>query len=399
MSRSVPLAVAGYAAASPLRAFAAGIIHEYHKPQPARDVEHAVVYRREDAFSAWTYTTGFWECGNGDLLQNFTSLTVDYSKLDEEGISHNFIFRNATESRLLTVRSTDRGRTWNGDNPQVNLIATTSQGMPTFEESGPIDWLDRSNLLYSPFGGRNIQVSKDNGHTWSAPSQLPLDQGLKQLTSLSSYCVRPDGRCLHFMYETDGGWKRRPLVYGSLDGGTEFHFMTFITPENDPFNNASGEYETTPAYGGQRWFYPRPLMLDNGRILCSLRCQRDPEGVMWSEVYKSDDGGRTWAFLSRINDFGSPASLVKMSDGRVVAVYGYRLPNQGIRATVSEDDGATWGPELIVRDDGGSWDLGYPNVWEVEPGKVGCIYYFNSKDDPFQLTGGKRHIARSIFSV
>jgi hypothetical protein len=399
MSSSVPLAVAGIAAVSPARSLAAGILHSYHEPRPVDDVDHAVVYRREDEFCAWTYTTGFWRAGNGDLIQNFTSLTVDYGALDKEGITHNNIFRNSTGRRMITIRSTDGGRTWNGAKPEIDLIARTSANAPTFNESGPIDWRDKNNLLYSPFGGRNVQVSKDNGHTWSAPSELPLDQGLKQLTSLSSYVVRPDGRCLHFMYETDGGWKRRPLVYGSLDGGTEFHFMSFITPEHDPFDNTSGEYKTTAAYGGQRWFYPRPLLLDNGRILCSLRCQRDPQGVMWSEVYKSDDGGRTWAFLSRINDFGSPTSLVKMSDGRIVAVYGYRLPNQGIRAAVSEDDGATWGGELIVRDDGGSWDLGYPNAWEVEPGKVGCIYYFNSKHDPYQMTGGKRHIARSIFSV
>ena len=163
--------------------------------------------------------------------------------------------------------------------------------------------------------------------------------------------------------------------------------------------NTLREYDTTAPYGGHRWFYPRAIMLDNGRILCSLRCQRDPQGIMWTEVYHSDDGGRTWGFLSRVNDFGSPGSLVKMSDGRIVCVYGYRLQNQGVRAAVSEDGGATWGNELIVRDDGGSWDLGYPNAWEVEPGKVGCIYYFNSKNDAYQVTGGKRHIARSIFSV
>jgi hypothetical protein len=88
-----------------------------------------------------------------------------------------------------------------------------------------------------------------------------------------------------------------------------------------------------------------------------------------------------------------------MGDDRLVMVYGYRTANYGIRAAVSEDGGATWGSELIVRDDGGSWDLGYPNAWEVEPGRIGAIYYFNSKNDPLQVNGGKRHIARSIFSV
>jgi hypothetical protein len=120
---------------------------------------------------------------------------------------------------------------------------------------------------------------------------------------------------------------------------------------------------------------------------------------MWTEVFASDDGARTWQFLSRVNDFGSPGSLVQLPDGRLVMVYGYRLMPAGIRAKVSEDEGRTWGPELIVRDDGGSWDLGYPNAWVTDDGKVGVIYYFNSKDDPVQVNGGKRHIQRSIFSV
>ena len=377
---------------------APGIIHRYHAPRPATAADHAVVYRREDEFCAWTYTRGFWEDGNGHLMQNFDSMTVDYEKLDAQGITHNNIFSNSTGRRMLTIRSTDRGVTWNGDSPEVDLLTRGTEGRPTFAESGPVNWLDRNTLLYSAFGGRNVQVSKDAGRTWSAPSPQPLD-GLKPLTSLSSYLVRPDGRCLHFMYETDNGWNRRPLVYGSLDGGTEFRFMSFITPTSAADGNADGTYNTTAAYGGHRWFYPRALLLPSGRILCSLRCQRDPQGTMWSEVYKSDDGGRSWGFLSRINDFGSPASLVRLTDGRIVAVYGYRLPGFGIRAAVSEDGGATWGGELIVRDDGGSWDLGYPNAWEVSPGKVGCIYYFNSKHDPLQITGGKRHIARSIFTA
>lgn len=377
---------------------APALIHRYHAPRPADEVDHAVVYRREDEFCAWTYTRGFWEDGSGHLMQNFDSMTIDYAAIDAEGITHNNIFASSTGRRMLTVRSTDRGVTWTGDNPEVDLVTRGGDARATFAESGPIDWLDRNTLLYSAFGGRNLQVSKDAGRSWSAPSPQPLD-GLKPLTSLSSYLVRPDGRCLHFMYETDNGWNRRPLVYGSVDGGTEFRFMSFITPESDPFGNAAGTYQTTAPYGGHRWFYPRAILLPSGRILCSLRCQRDPQGTMWSEVFSSDDGGRSWAFLSRINDFGSPASLVLMSDGRIVSVYGYRLPHYGIRAAISEDGGATWGGEIIVRDDGGSWDLGYPNAWEVSAGKVGCIYYFNSRHDPLQVTGGKRHIARSIFTI
>ena len=51
-----------------------------------------------------------------------------------------------------------------------------------------------------------------------------------------------------------------------------------------------------------------------------------------------------------------------MRDGRIACVYGYRLPPFGLRARLSEDGGRTWGREIVLRDDGGSWDLGYPRV-------------------------------------
>ena len=57
----------------------------------------------------------------------------------------------------------------------------------------------------------------------------------------------------------------------------------------------------------------------------------------------------------------------------------------------------TWGSELILRDDGGSWDLGYPRVIEVAPGRLLSTYYMNCKDDAIQMGGGVRHIARTIF--
>jgi hypothetical protein len=87
-----------------------------------------------------------------------------------------------------------------------------------------------------------------------------------------------------------------------------------------------------------------------------------------------------------------------MADGRVACVYGYRLPPFGIRARLSDDSGATWGSELILRGDGGSWDLGYPRVTEIEPGRLLTVYYMNRKDDPIQLNGGVRHIAQTVFS-
>lgn len=391
------------------------MIKTYHQPQPAKDIDTAVVYRREDEFASHPYVAGFWETATSHLIANFSTCKVNYGG-DPNSLSHNNLGRNAGRS-TVTVRSEDRGLTWNMIEPIGSdfSVKSTDDEPDSLAEIGSIDFLDKDVLVanfssgFSPTSRAFVSVSKDAGLTWSRSFRLPLD-GLNALGAMNSPLVRPDGRCLLFMFEVSpDGRSRRPVVYRSTDDGTTFRFLSFVTPKDDPFAACTRESWAKLPYefGAYRWFYPRGYMLPNGRILCLLRSQRDPTGVMWTELYKSDDGGLTWQFRSRVNDFGAPGSLVQMGDGRLVVVYGYRLPPFGIRAVVSEDEGMTWGPEIIVRDDGGSWDLGYPNAWLAAPGRVGALYYFNSKDDPVQVQpgnslagpGGVRHIVRSIFPV
>ncbi len=321
------------------------------------------------------------------------------------------LLSSTSSFQIVTVRSTDRGRSWSSDNPGIVWDATITDpaashdGAARLSDLAPIDFTDSDVLVscYSvpryglPTDRAWVRVSKNAGQTWSQPMLLPL-AGLPSLAGTNSSIVRHDGRSLIFSFTVSpDGWTRRPVVYASLDGGTAWTFLSFITPRRDDGATAS-ERAGSVTFAAHRWFYPRALLLPDGRILCSLRCQRDPTGVMWTEIYESSDGGRTWRFVSRVNDWGAPGSLTRMKDGRIVCVYGYRLPPYGIRARVSEDDGRTWGPDIILRDDGGSWDLGYPNAIEQEPGKILTIYYFNSKDDPIQMNGGVRHIAQTVFT-
>ena len=90
--------------------------------------------------------------------------------------------------------------------------------------------------------------------------------------------------------------------------------------------------------------------------------------------------------------------MILLDDGRLLIAYGYRVKPYGIRARVSEDNGQIWGPELVLRDDGGSWDLGYPRIVKLAGGRVLVAYYFNRADDTIQCNGGVRHIAGTIFT-
>jgi len=380
----------------------------FSPPRAPREVDHAVVYRRENEFCSWPYTSGFWENGEGTLIANFMARTVGYTSGDE--INHDALERGSGSApKMVTVRSHDRGLTWDGDDPQINMFSGIGRGDGETVEilPEPVDYLDPNVLVSNGSTGGfaqntargTVRVSTDGGQSWG-PTLVPPLSGIVSTTGVQSVLVRPDGRCLLFMFSVDeNNANRRPLVYGSTNGGREFHFINYIVPKEDPWGQTEGSYEGSIRFVGHRWFYPRGYMLPSGRIICITRCQRDPRGVMWSELFHSDDGGETWGFLSRVNDYGAPCDLVVMPDGRVVAVYGYRLMPSGIRASVSEDGGQTWGPEIIVRDDGGSWDLGYPNAWDAGGGKVGALYYFNSKHDPVQANGGIRHIQRSIFSI
>ncbi len=165
--------------------------------------------------------------------------------------------------RAMTVRSEDRGSTWtianedprrpNNDVMAPRLASTASQR--PIAEIGPVDFLDR-NVLVSNFNHQYMpqdplirdyynelrktveapdrqvffRISKDGGGSWSRSAMLPND-GFYSLAATESATVRPDGRCLLFLNGvTRQGQQSRPLVYRSMDDGTDFHFMSFVAP-------------------------------------------------------------------------------------------------------------------------------------------------------------------------
>lgn len=376
-------------------------------PRRITDAEHSVVYRNDREFCGWPFICGFWTTASGDRLVAFQRKPCDYAAPEE--VNHDEVAR--VGPKIVTIRSSDNGKSWDANSLQVifNLGADPEEiaeaGPMDYSAEPPLDFTDRDVLVacgatpdfFRPHSRAWIRASTDGGQSWRRPILAP-HVGLPSLSAHASAIVRDDSVSLIFMTAVfDGGWKRRPVVYASVNGGAYWTFLSFITPFED--DGAAEPDRSVPLrFGAHRYFYPRAIMLPDGGILCSVRCQRDPTSLLWTEAFLSEDGGRTWRFLSRVNDWGAPGDLALMSDGRIACVYGYRLPPFGVRARISEDGGNTWGSELILRDDGGSWDLGYPRVTEMEPGRLITVYYMNRKDDPIQMNGGVRHIAQTVFT-
>jgi hypothetical protein len=112
------------------------------------------------------------------------------------------------------------------------------------------------------------------------------------------------------------------------------------------------------------------------------------------EGYRSDDGGTTWratAMVAADTGRGNPGSLVRLADGRLCCIYGFRAEPFGIRAVVSADGGASWSAPRPVREGAADWDLGYPRSVVRPDGRVVSVYYFNDATSP------ERYIAATIW--
>ena len=367
-----------------------------HRCRPARrlkDVEHVTVYRGEDEFCAWPFNCGFWKFPDGELLVGFDRAPCDYATAEQAGHA-----RIADASERVLARSYDRGATWPAKDRIVHrkrseTYALLTSGRGALPRPEPMDFTAPDFCMMSGFGVAPqshpgltcLEKSADRGATWASPQMLPTHRFMA-LFAKDIHLVLPDGMILLFAsasYQKDFGYDAFPVVYASTDQGVSWVLMSFIGPGNRHYTMV----------------YPDAAMLPSGRILASVRCQVGSAYSSWTEAHASDDGGKTWGFLSRVNAFGAPGPILCLNDGRVLCVYGYRVPPYGLRARISKDQGKSWGPEWIVREDGGSWDLGYPRIAQIDSRRAIAVYYFNDRDDPVQQDGGVRYIAASVFAV
>ena len=85
--------------------------------------------------------------------------------------------------------------------------------------------------------------------------------------------------------------------------------------------------------------------------------------------------------------------MIALKDGRLALTYGYRRSPYGVRARLSGDNGRTWSPDIILRDDGRLWDLDYARTVQRADGKLLTAYYFND------ATQKERYIAATIWDA
>ncbi len=325
-------------------------------------LQHVTVAKEKGRSNGWPANGGMWNWGNEIVVM------YDSYHFRRSPNMHAIAFHRP--QIVGQARSVDGGRTWKVEkNP---IVRPGPPGFPTDGTYGPepkdlkepIDFANPDLALHvrmvnKDYGGSYLYYSYDRAKTWRGPFRLP-NFDLPTVNARTDYVI--DGKreirlFLSGTEDTNFETRTRPFVVRSADGGLSWDFLSYVN--------------------GEGVIQPSTVRISPTSLVSATRTLR---GI---EVMRSDDNGGSWDHISSVTEgFSSavtnPGSLTRLEDGRIVMSYGYRSPPFGVRARISDDNGATWSDPVILRQDAPSGDVGYSQDVLRPDGKIVTTYYMNS---------------------
>ncbi|MBM4076396.1 MAG: exo-alpha-sialidase [Planctomycetes bacterium] len=345
-------------------------------PAPAV-VKNVVVYREEGRYAGWPANSGIWGWGN-EIVVGFH---LGYH-LDREG-KHPIDQSKPQVHRF--ARTLDGGETWKMEVP--SYLDAEGREKPATPLTTSIDFQqpDFSLLLRmedSDKGFSRFFWSNDRCRTWQGPFTFPTFERPGVMARTDVVFDGSQQATAFLTSARDEGGEGWPFAARTIDGGKTWKFVSWIGKQPGP-----GEYSIMPS----------TVRISATELLTYIRCRTRVDGKknFKIEPYRSTDNGETWKLESQntIDNGGNPTQMIKLQDGRLALTYGSRKAPFGIRARLSSDGGHTWSPDIMLRDDGGSWDLGYPRTIQRADGKIITAYYFNDTQHK------ERYIAATIWDA
>lgn len=327
-------------------------------------------------------------------------------------------FRRAPERRMFGEERT------NHLDPNSYLVSLTSKDGE--------NWTKNPELIYAhAFGG-----SQD-------PCLLQLRDGSILCASYGWAFLRPDGmeRLQQPYFEASGAVLLGGYLLKSSDGAKTWKGPTYpphIAPEinKTPFGNGLPAYNRGSLYEGKdgrifwvvavsdsnkpkktsnhlivsddkgaTWQYSAPVAIDDKASFNEASIYETPKGDLVAFlrtanmddqacIARSTDGGKTFGKWEKMGFQGHPMQALRLKDNRVLLVYGYRHKPFGIRARILNAECTDYAsaPEIILREDGGNADIGYPWSVQLDDDRVLVTYYYN-------IENGTRHIAGTILAL
>jgi len=357
--------------------------------QQPTNITHTIAAIEQDRFHGWPANNGVWQWGD-EILVGYTQ--GDYALKDGHNID------GIQES--LFARSKDGGTTWTMLDPDNFLDDDNEKWLPKGKKylKHPINLHHEGFAMRvfatgyhgndDPEGG--FYYSYNRGATWQGPyylGKVKEEEALKDLaiTARTDYIVTGDKEMIIFISASDGKTSRIGCIRTD-DGGVNFQFVSWITPQLDAENAIMS---STVRISENKY------ILAYRKIFPALK---NAKGNM-VETYVSDDDCRSWRYLSTVKVFASssnPPALLQLKDGTLACIYGDRH-NHLMAGKYSFDEGKTWGEEFIIRDQfkdmNSDWDFGYPRLVQRADGRLVAMYYWASPEHKQQ------HIAVSTWNA
>ena len=365
-------------------------------PERSQEIEHIVIYHADGRYAGWPANYGIWSWGD----EIVTGFTLGFH--DDGGGFHS---RN-TEKPFTSKqsRSLDGGVTW--ETIQAPLLAPGNVAISAGEHmdhtglspvsegpNAPVQSPSRADFSNPDFamlcarsgltrGAESwFYTSTDRCHSWKGPYTMPMfgQLGIAARTDYLTYGREKPQRATLLLTSTKpDGKEGRVFCARTEDGGKSFRFISWLRPEPPGFD-----------------IMPSSIELGPGHIICAVRSRDSSGNRNWIDLMRSNNDGLEWNYestpVAATGTGGNPPAMVRLSDGRICIIYGYRDFPSGIRAVLSNDNGHSWGKPIVLRNDGGNHDLGYPRVAQRTDGCLVVIYYYN--DSPSE----DRYIAATIW--
>lgn len=359
-----------------------------------RKVEDIVIYQDDKFYSAFPSIV---RRPDGELLVAFRR-APERRRLGEKTYSH-----TDPNSQLVLVRSRDAGKTWSKgpeliyahpfggsqDPCMVQLrdgtIVCTSYGWALLNPDYAAQLAESLKHGNFAFLGGWVLRSRNAGRSWQGPF-LPPHVGADATPDIfgqpvSAYnrgamCEGRDGR-LYWVVAANSSTKPRHTethLLISADQGETWNYSCPVATDPKVTFNETSLYETP-----------------KGDLVAFLRTADFNDHTV---VARSTDHGKSFQPWQDAGFQGHPHYALRLPDKRVLLVYGYRHKPFGIRARVLDAECTNFATaeEIVLRDDGGNGDLGYPWAAMLSNNRVLVVYYFNVGD-------GTRHIAGTVVEM
>lgn len=325
---------------------------------------------------------------------------------DRKIFGENGNFHVDPNSYLVQVSSLDNGQTWT-EEPELiyahsfggsqdpcllqlsnGHILCTSYGWAYVRDDG-VSKLEKpyseNKSGFIALGGYYLK-SKDNGQSWNGPFYPPNIPTEVRKNALGAPLPSLNRGAL---WESEKGkifWavasshdsieiKRKSVhLLISKDQGVSWEYSCPIAKDDEVDFNETSIYETP-----------------KGDLVAFLRTANFEDEAC---IARSEDGGKTFKPWKGMGFKGHPLQAIRLEDQRVLLVYGYRHKPYGIRARILNPECTDFATaeEFVIREDGGSTDIGYPWAVSLDENRVLVTYYFN-------IDNGSRFIAGSILEI